>query len=859
MNPPARTSSTMGWDCCCAPEPEDNPIPAHTDAEVLYGLIDRLQEVQDVEIIIDTINIFAELKLELVLETMQNYLQTEKKISSMHRMILYNIMLDNIQRDTAANIGEARAASLIQMAYVDMNHDKVLVNDYQRVARNILIALERRFPDLVFTVLVNSFRPGVLPHRNVLLTIANLSSDNDVSRIIYQYQIMERLTGVIRLVLEDSLKTAMCQVILKFSIGALKYFKAVKIADEEPVISEETTEKYIYEAFEVLFYNWLGNTTLEGKRIILKTVGIMSFLIAQSTFEEHFPCIIQRLISQYRSNVQPRFISQCMNNVLNVITNNGTKTLEYKSWPVILQLFSQACKKADGRPLETMMRSVIRKNFGILATYLLESSLKVFSEGAVIAEETECITAIYIIKAVISHDIVDIEKHKYRIMNAVVITMNTQSTKVTEGPLGLLISYMAYHGFIDDDRGWLLVEYIVRHCASNTTCFPNDDIKDYECDLQNACLTSLQYLGSTYTGRTNILWAQLLSYVCSPEYNTAMIPVCNALARLTVRKQAGGLAHFLVEVNKSGIPTPQTLLARILTISSSLKAEGAHANVALALLHTISPVIHNNIASLWNEEMANLKANGDMMESDWENQLLQFFVKTMKAIKSEKWSGKLIQEIKMQLIISAEHPLEKAFLYKLLGATIQAVSNEIFVRTQLSLLLQESDHEEDVEREGVAYGFGLASKEHLESALSVLNDFGITEVWRSSSFKIRLMQGSWQGWGNWQKKACTVMLALGHIAVQAKHREVIGRTEGMLQTILTHFSPGSEEAYLKLSFAKSVAMLTSVMTTSGEETLKPHQKEKILKLMKCQSRRCYSDHRQCAFLETDIRIEAVKD
>ncbi|KAJ1201165.1 hypothetical protein NDU88_004979 [Pleurodeles waltl] len=329
---------------------------------------------------------------------------------------------------------------------------------------------------------------------------------------------------------------------------------------------------------------------------MLRTIGELAPLIPPDMLEKNLPHLMEVIMQQYDYQIEPFFVTE-------------------------------ACRTSNGGFLKTETNDLVVKSLMTLANHSMDTVLKVVYEKAERGSDEECCTALRILRNLICQNKQELKEQRSKIMNCIQTVLTARSREVTDGPLGHVISTMVYFEYIDHPKGQMLIEYLVRHCVSPA-------IKDEYHDetIQHACLASLEFVGSSCTHITHILWAQLLFYICSPSYNNALIPVCTSLANLTTRKlKQEGISNFLKEVHTNeNLPSPQALLLRFLIISRSLKKGGRQASEALKLLHVLRPLIHHCLKPYWKEAIPKLlnklERFEDLKRDKWETLMLEEFL-----------------------------------------------------------------------------------------------------------------------------------------------------------------------------------------------------------------------------------------
>ncbi|KAJ1201164.1 hypothetical protein NDU88_004979 [Pleurodeles waltl] len=99
-----------------------------------------------------------------------------RKIPSRHKLLVYRA-LDLLINKRGSNLREDQVTAIVNTALEDLQKPVDQSSDYKAVIRNILIFLEKLFPNYIEAVILSTFQPGFLPDINILMVIAKLSSN----------------------------------------------------------------------------------------------------------------------------------------------------------------------------------------------------------------------------------------------------------------------------------------------------------------------------------------------------------------------------------------------------------------------------------------------------------------------------------------------------------------------------------------------------------------------------------------------------------------------------------------------------------------------------------------------------------
>lgn len=130
--------------------------------------------------IIDSLRDISRKQPELVLSSCIQFIKTDGKGKLQHVILLLNLIIDILENDLQV-ISEQLAIYLIRMALSEMVKDKNVVPDWQGPSCRIMVIIGKRFPQPVWSVLIDLFQPGTIPHYFVLKTMGDLSAANPIA------------------------------------------------------------------------------------------------------------------------------------------------------------------------------------------------------------------------------------------------------------------------------------------------------------------------------------------------------------------------------------------------------------------------------------------------------------------------------------------------------------------------------------------------------------------------------------------------------------------------------------------------------------------------------------------------------
>ncbi|XP_023804499.1 maestro heat-like repeat-containing protein family member 1, partial [Cyanistes caeruleus] len=165
-------------------------------------------------------------------------------------------------------------------------------------------------------------------------------------------------------------------------------------------------------------------------------------------------------------------------------------------------------------------------------------------------------------------------------------------------------------------------------------------------------------------------------------------------------------------------------------------------------------------------------------QQEWEEKLLQFFRRSLSSIPDKSWIFPLPPEIFRQLRDSEASRSEKIFLYKSLGTALGSCPGKDLVRKQLQEILENARYQEEEEREGLAFCFGICARNHLEETLEKLEEFVRSDVFKKSPGLFSIFKERSEG--ELEKLRSGLVLCYGRVAEAAPPELLHSRLESQI-------------------------------------------------------------------------------
>ncbi|KAL3981076.1 sialic acid binding Ig-like lectin 5 [Sarotherodon galilaeus] len=757
-----------------------------------------------------------------VLAMCQDYLLKHPKLVVTHRVVILRT-IELIVGCRIEEISPSRIKSIISLASDEMTRSKEVIPDWQQAASNILVAVGNKHINDIMEEILSKFQPGVLPHFFVVQTLANLSDSNVYGMVPFLNAILGTMLPMLSMAKQDNMKWVFSSALSHFSDSILEYLANLDKAPD-PSVRKDTFSSDIYAAFEILFNNWLQSREPKLRLTVAEAVGSMCHLMASDKLEEQIPRLVPAILSLYKKNNEHYIISKSLCQVLDASFNMGSRVLETQLEALLFALHQQVSAPVDySNPPTVKNHNEVLRCFSLIANSFPDRLVMFVLQKLENSNERSRMGSLAVLRHLINSSTSTMESKKLLILASIRQPMADHSNKVKKRVVQV-ISAMAHHGYLELEGGELLVRFIVQHCALPDTYQrsqrPTDPEEVTNESLRSMCDNTLHLLTTTVGRLADVLWPKLLYYLTPSQYSNATTPLCKSLIVLGNKKKNNQEPSFKIDFTQEvNLPSPQTLMIRLLVNAAFPFSNRDHGAPSLSLLQILSINIHPNAEAVWDKEIPPLltvleeSAAESLDKKEWDKRLLELLSKTLTALDDDKWVCQLAAESTRYLPTYNSALEEKSFLYRCIGVTLQHCFNKELVKKQLHEVLLAARHNDAVEREGVAMGVGLCANSHLEGTLAKLDEFGKSDAFKKSPSIFNLLKE--RNDVEVEKVKSTLILCYGQVAVNAPPEKILNRIDqDILRCISKHFNTKvlgikveTKDLTMKLSLIQSVGLI----------------------------------------------------
>ncbi|XP_028280603.1 maestro heat-like repeat-containing protein family member 1 isoform X3 [Parambassis ranga] len=753
-----------------------------------------------------------------VLAMCQDYVLKHPKLVVSHRVVI----LQTIELIVGCRIDEIsppKIKSIISLASDEMTRSKDVIPDWQQAASNILVAVGNKHINDIMEEILSKFQPGILPHFFVVQTLASLSDSNVYGMVPFLNAILGTMLPMLSMAKQDNMKWVFSSALCHFSNSILEYLANLDKAPD-PTVRKDTFSSEIFAAFDMLFNNWLQSREPKLRLTVADALGSMCHLMASDKLEEQIPKLIPAILSMYKKNNEHYIISKSLCQVLDASVNMGSRVLETQLESLLLALHQQVSAPVDySNPPTVKNHNEVLRCFSLLANSFPDRLVMFVLQKLENSNERSRVGSLAVLRHLINSTSSTMESKKLLILASIRQPMADHSNKVKKHVVQV-ISAMAHHGYLELEGGELLVRFIVQHCALHDTYQrgprPTDPEEVTNEALRTMCDNTLHLLTTTVGRLADVLWPKLLYYLTPSQYSNATTPLCKSLIVLGKKKKANSEPSFNIDFTQEvNLPSPQTLMIRLLVNAAFPFNSRGHGAPSLSLLQVLSVNIHPNTELLWEKEIPLLLSVLDestaesLDKKQWDEKLLKLLSKTLATIDDDKWVCQLAAEATRYLSTYNNLLEEKSFLYRCIGMTLQQSFNKEVVKKHLQEILLTARHSDAVEREGVAMGIGLCANSHLEGTLAKLDEFGKSDAFKKSPSIFNLLKE--RNDVEVEKVKSTLILCYGQVALNAPPETILNRIDqDILRCISKHFN--TKDLTMKLSLIQSVGLIAKAIS-----------------------------------------------
>uniref|UniRef100_UPI00398F6116 maestro heat-like repeat-containing protein family member 1 n=1 Tax=Pristiophorus japonicus TaxID=55135 RepID=UPI00398F6116 len=805
--------------------------------------------------VIESLQELGHSKRKRVLRFLRKFLVEHQHLLLLQRItLLKSILL--IVKDSTSHLGRPLSKKIISMALIEMTKLASVTDEHREIASTLLLALGSGFPTDVFIELQSMIHRQIPPNFYVLLTLANLCSENAHCIVPLLKPVLEMLPFMLRAETCRRMKWVFCYALGLFSKSILAYVSDTE-KPSQPLLTKNLFFNDFSMAYDILFHFWLNMKEPKVSTAVIEAIGQIAHLLPCDKLENELPILIPIILSMYQNVSNDISISTGLCGVLRTATERNSKMLVPHLDFLITILHQQICIAMDQPtdPLSEKHQQKILCSFKLLTPAFIDQIIKFLLLRLEISDEHIQLGTLVLMEHLIDTVPSCIESQKNQILNSMALRVRTNSNRV-KALLAQVMYTMASHSYLELEGGMEMVKFIIEQCALSTE-EENLKIRPTTEEHGNVAtgMVTDRDIRTLYKGLVerlsitlkvdNIFWPLLLEFVIPVRYTNALATVCSSLVYLGNKKRKAGATEFVLNYEEHvNLPNPQALLTRLLAVASSPYEGEGQGTPALTLLQVLGINIHPAAVKVWDHHIPSLVnylqefSETYLLQNQWEQKLLQVLSKTLEEIEDEVWIVQLSEVMMKHIHRCCPPPQQKGFLYKCLGIVLQLIRNQDVVKSKLQEMLQIVHHDKALEREGVATGIGYCARTHLDITLTTLKDCSKLNIFKKTASFYHIMKD--QGSIEIMKVKSTLILCYGYLILHCPKELILPRIEtDILQNVFNHFNMKIlgmkvqvKDSTMKLSLIKTITLLARAIPSVEEKpTYRLTRKAELLTYM----------------------------
>ncbi|KAJ7308955.1 hypothetical protein JRQ81_008235 [Phrynocephalus forsythii] len=577
--------------------------------------------------------------------------------------------------------------------------------ELQAAASHTLATLAHGHFNPVMTELQRHLRPFRLPSEFALLTLGRLAAANVYGSIPFFGITLATLQTVVRWILDGRRRRALCTA-LEQMCRAIQVYLRNWGKCSYPRISVQRFAGHLFPLYAPMARTWLPGGDPQVQAAVLKVLSpVLSILLSRREFQAQVHEDLLLLSALYESRVDPLLL---LSQILEASLVNRHPIPKMLVDPLARALSHQICPRGREQPHHQENCAEISRLFLYLArsrpSELLGALQRQLEEGC----EGARVTLLLLLSKVAGAQAPEVWSRRQLCVKAVKAVLRDDSARVRLATLQV-IGKLLHVGYLEKVEGWPL-HYIALQLAvsSHQLTHPTRRLPLGGLEEKAIERAAMEALHAPPWQPRRELWARLLSYLMRPHCATSTVPLCHAL-RLLAKQRLRRAAHKEGGLDPGDTPTPQEVLARLLSLAvSPLEGPGRGA-AALLLLEALRPELYQEVAE---------HCKYTLEEAVWQEKLLEFLRKSLQQQQQQQqkqpppppprggreegggWILGLAQEFAKQLHLTQGSSIEKVFLHKALGMALSWAGEAQGVTCQLREVLLQADHTEESQQEG---------------------------------------------------------------------------------------------------------------------------------------------------------------
>ncbi|KAH3758032.1 hypothetical protein Pelo_10162 [Pelomyxa schiedti] len=668
----------------------------------------------------------------LVASACIDWLAKNSKASKEHRVILLEL-LNTILQEKRDAITQELATDCVMMAIEEMTRDKDIVPDLQTAAANVIVSLSHQLPALIMDELIKLWEPGQLPHYFVIKTLGDVISSNAIATIPRAKEILARQIPILANIKHDNFKWVLATITWQICEGIQAYMHNIDQGSDK-TITPQSFSSEIFPAFEIMFTKWSIAGERKMKLATLRASCFMNIVFTPAQYDATTPRVLPVILTTIKREKEHLSLIEGLCVLLEAGVANKSVVLDKEALTIVMTtLHPLICVQPDyTNPVTIKVFSEALRCFEAMGRGFPEAVLS-FILGKL---ETRDIPTRLGSLGIVKHLVVSIdsclEDKKGVLVAGIKPVAQLETNLLVKKSLVQLVFSMASHEYLELEGGDTLLEFLIRNSAYEEPATPdkNTDVAGH-LELRDMCDNVIGLAINSIEPMKRILWPYIFETIVPPHFTGAAATVCKCLSFVASRKREAQDDDYYLDFDKlSNIPKPQQIIAKLLVLlNTPFRRPNLGLNILEALRH-VGPLFHPTVCDMWDEKLPKLakyleeksKSQPDFDTAAWEELILRLVGEIIRIANDDDWSMVYGEALVNHVDQFKSDPYLRKVSLKHLGVTLQKLTQKEFIKAKLEAMFQNTNHGNELEREGCALGFGFCATSHLDLVLEKITE-----------------------------------------------------------------------------------------------------------------------------------------
>ena len=782
---------------------------------------------------------------QLILLSACNFLNNKGTSSKQHQINLLEVLRKSIKADNNENkINTQLANKIVECSVAVMTNSKDVIPDLQSTASNVLVALCTKHFDVVWKTLEGKLDPGVLPHYFTMKTLGSISVKHPIQSCERIPAVFGYILPMLGMIKHDNIKFVFATTVAEFSSSVNE-----ACSTDEKLTTKSNLQSEALSCFEVIFNVWLASKDQRVQLAVLEATSKIAYLLSDHKLEENFVKISQSILSMLKKSKDQLTILVTLTALIDASVQKKCTAVDLMFEQIWNTLFAILCSLNDAELATSPTFKEICKALALLNKLFDHKQLSLILQKLDNREELSKHFSLIVLRHLVNFDAEKMKTgdKKGLIVSGLKAQLEDNTLKIKKN-IAQTIMAIALQDFLSTEGGFILIEFIVvnsslvnvQHSFANSTKKKGkEDETPAMKDLSTTCQNVLNRLLTNVESLKTELWPNVLEFLVSVKCHHSLSILCSNLV-LFIEEMKDTEDFYNIDFEEMvNLPQPIRMFTKLLIFASAPHRQLNGGLNALSVLKLLAPFFDESVQQLWENvipKLLNYLQDNEIQDqssvSKWEDLILKLFSKTLSILSEEETLVEIQQAILDQLsayYVQSNDSHYKYFTYKCLGLLLRQSQSKKLVDTTIAALFVTVDHNDQLQREGCAVGFGYAAATHLDQILQKLdmilkgkplNDDKVQES--STAVAPKKTKGFFGGSSSSsassaaakpadEKTKSTVMLAYGNVCFYAPVDLITSRMEAtILRSLTPHFST-AKDLCLKQNVIRATQLLGKSM------------------------------------------------